>query len=426
MANLTYNSKIFTNVNKWDDNPTYFGILVSGKLNQLNGQDYPILDAIDIDWDGAYVKNFNTYINTTEDLINLLDKAGSTISYINENYINEGDLYEMLSSIDISYTLSYQNAADIRDIIIELDKQYNILNTLSYSLVYKSRYIQVDYNDLMNNFNNITSDLFIYNSYNESFVKIDKNDVITKYGNDVDYYRYIVRDATSFEVDINKLKETVGKEVKDAYNNITYTGLIKEIKDIEKDVLRIDPIANTAYYYGYVSYQKVNDFESYIFRSYYNSYNNTELIGKHTTYNQYVKFNPEKYTKEELKNKILYIWNDNINEYEAVLYSEFYTGQYYEFFNKIDGYGIEKEIEDLDKKIDTGLNSIFDIRTQSLDPSYISINLEKDYINKTNTIVVDLNETLVNKTTGYISNGVVTSYSLLNAFSYTFDWNILN
>ena len=88
MAKLTYNNEIFTNVDKWSWDGTSYdfkGILLSSKLNQKNRQDYKLLDAIDIDWDGAWVKSLNTYINNTEDLINILDSLNknSNIDFIN-------------------------------------------------------------------------------------------------------------------------------------------------------------------------------------------------------------------------------------------------------------------------------------------------------------------------------------------------------
>ena len=75
---MSYNKEIFTNVNKYTEfngKITYNGILVASKLNQKNGQEYALIDSIDIDWNNAWVSSFgdSTYLNTTEDLINLLN-----------------------------------------------------------------------------------------------------------------------------------------------------------------------------------------------------------------------------------------------------------------------------------------------------------------------------------------------------------------
>ena len=74
-----YNSSIFTNVNKYVDNGkgkvSYTGILIASKLNQKNGQEYKLLDAIDIDWNGAWIDSMDgTYLYTTEDLIDVLNR----------------------------------------------------------------------------------------------------------------------------------------------------------------------------------------------------------------------------------------------------------------------------------------------------------------------------------------------------------------
>lgn len=73
-----YNSNIFTNVNKYVDDGkgkvTYTGILIASKLNQKNGCDYPLLDAIDIDWNGAWIESMGSYLYTTENLIEILDR----------------------------------------------------------------------------------------------------------------------------------------------------------------------------------------------------------------------------------------------------------------------------------------------------------------------------------------------------------------
>lgn len=77
-----YSTNIFTNVNKYVNDGkgkvTYTGILIASKLNQKNGCDYPLLDAVDIDWDGAWIESMETYLYTTENLIAVLDKLNRT------------------------------------------------------------------------------------------------------------------------------------------------------------------------------------------------------------------------------------------------------------------------------------------------------------------------------------------------------------
>ena len=156
MSKFSYNSNIFTNINKSDNNGNPLGILVSGKFNQLNDRWYPILDAIDIDWDGAFVENLNTYINTTEELIlalNLLGYQSNSISYSLANdyltlsyysYLNDKNREEMVDLITYlsSYSISY-----IEDVVMsDLLHKYDVLSEISEFVIDRSRYIEIDYN----------------------------------------------------------------------------------------------------------------------------------------------------------------------------------------------------------------------------------------------------------------------------------------
>lgn len=105
MAQLIYNKKRFTQVDKWDSlAESYRGILLSSKLNQKNGQDYKLLDAIDIDWNGTWFKPTASYISTTEELIDAIETLDKSyeISYISnqldevvDTYVTQGQLREI-------------------------------------------------------------------------------------------------------------------------------------------------------------------------------------------------------------------------------------------------------------------------------------------------------------------------------------------
>ena len=89
MSKLSYSSR-FTNVNKYDETGSYTGIQIASKLNQKNGQDYKLLDAIDIDWNGAWLAVAGSYINNTEELLDAIDKIGelSDFTWINNTLNN--------------------------------------------------------------------------------------------------------------------------------------------------------------------------------------------------------------------------------------------------------------------------------------------------------------------------------------------------
>jgi outer membrane murein-binding lipoprotein Lpp len=120
MAQLNYNGSIFGNVNKvsFDGNEySYNGILVASKLNQKNGQGYKLLDAIDIDWNKAWVSSLDTYLNTTEDLINALNdlNANSGVAELNKelqqvwNQINEITASYITHTVLGDILTTYQN-----------------------------------------------------------------------------------------------------------------------------------------------------------------------------------------------------------------------------------------------------------------------------------------------------------------------------
>lgn len=105
MASLTYNSSIFTNVKKWSqdgDSISYNGILIASKLNQKNGQDYRLLDAIDIDWNGAWVRTLNTYLHNTDDLIHALNAVNNN-SGIQEINNELKEIWKQIDEISGSY-----------------------------------------------------------------------------------------------------------------------------------------------------------------------------------------------------------------------------------------------------------------------------------------------------------------------------------
>jgi hypothetical protein len=160
MAELNYNKNLFTNVNKWkintDGSYSYTGILVASKLNQKNGQDYKLIDAIDIDWNGTWISSLKTYVHTTSDLIyvlnalnkneniNALDskiaKIWEQINEITSTYITYTSLYDILSS-------GYQKKL-VPGEFISIDENSNVITTYdlaSYSYLIENYTSLVDH-----------------------------------------------------------------------------------------------------------------------------------------------------------------------------------------------------------------------------------------------------------------------------------------
>ena len=179
MAKLTYNNEIFTNVDKWSWDGTSYdfkGILLSSKLNQKNRQDYKLLDAIDIDWDGAWVKSLNTYINNTEDLIKILDSLNknSNIDFINneleriwEKILNIDSNYVTYSWLDNSFQKYQYKLIAGKNVSIDTNNIVSVYDLVTYSYANK-------YYTSLESFNNLVNRID-----NDYYTKEDTNNVIS-------------------------------------------------------------------------------------------------------------------------------------------------------------------------------------------------------------------------------------------------------
>jgi len=178
MAKYQDQNILFTNV-------TYPSFLTSGRIskgryttdgnNNITQTTGPLLNAIDIDWNGAYLSSANTYINTTGELISQINIIYESLNNLSNNlsgYLQSSDItLEFLNSIlgetyanksienrvtELSNALS--NKADLSDIptsIYQLDNADNFatiawvnnqLRTYSRSAydVYKERQISLN------------------------------------------------------------------------------------------------------------------------------------------------------------------------------------------------------------------------------------------------------------------------------------------
>ena len=152
MAELSYNRQIFTSVSKWDANFTYTGIQINDKLNQRNGQNYKLLDAIDIDWNGMWVAFANAYIYNTEELLSILTyidqtdrftKINKRVAEIEENYVDYNTLLNMVSQLQSIFSGGDHIAISDDGIIstyglVSLD--YIAENYTTYSYLYEYSY----------------------------------------------------------------------------------------------------------------------------------------------------------------------------------------------------------------------------------------------------------------------------------------------
>ena len=95
-------------------------------------------------------------------------------------------------------------------------------------------------------------------------------------------------------------------------------------------------------------------------------------------------------------------------------------GKYYVYYPKIDGAGIEKELEDIKDKISNST-----IEANNLDPENVIFNIYNDGLNNKKIINLGINKSELDKETGDITYGIVTTETLIDSFSYVYEWKIL-
>ena len=180
MAELQYNKNIFPNVNKISFDGTtysYNGILIASKLNQKNGQGYKLLDAIDIDWNSAWISSLNTYLNSTEDLVQALNdlNANSGVDELNKDLERVWNQINEITASYITHTIlgeilsSYQNTIIAGENIILRDNILTTYNIPTYSFLEENylsqyRFILYFFKSVSLYANSIVSILFVWNS----------------------------------------------------------------------------------------------------------------------------------------------------------------------------------------------------------------------------------------------------------------------
>jgi len=434
MADLKYNHNIFTNVHKWDSEYTYLGIQVSGKLNQYNGQDYPIIDAIDIDWDGAYVSKLNSYVYTTEDLINLFNKLGeyniNNDINLSTNYYNKTEFGEIFDDYkNVIENNFYQMTVDMEETILQnILNRYEFLNSITDILIDKTRYLEIPYENIVVNghLTNYAQDrtFFTFDDHTSLYSEITDKQYIIDHPDET-YYIFIVSDIIKLNDDVEDIYSIIGSKYYDNTNNsYSYTGFYQRFNVIETDLSYLTEYLNNntevtieAYNYAYNSYILSNE--------------NKTKIGYHTRYNVYEKVenvtSPEfiNYLSSHANNIFIKDPNDN-SRYISIRYTGNPNYEYYILHEKILGTGIEKEIEDINTAIGDNSYLLYHLQTESK-TSYIKLNITpSNDFNRTidRTIVLDISNSYVYDT-GEITNGLVNHNTMIDGVSYLLGWKIL-
>ena len=435
MASLSYNYNIFTNVHKWDEEYTYLGIQVSGKLNQYNGQDYPILDAIDIDWDGAYIGSLNTYVNTTEELIRVFNKLGQTdINIANNlanNYYTKSEFDETFANYQEFMSNEFEEMTYVltENVLQNMLSRYEVLAAISSVLIDQTRYLEIPYENLVKDYEltnyALSRQIFTKDEQTGIFSEVEDKYYIVRNPQEK-YYIFIMSDIIILNDKVEDIYNIIGEEIyNESLDTYTYTGFRERFHNIESD------ISYLTYYLDNNTGTTIEAY-NYAYSSYLLSNENKNKIGYHTQYNVYEKIedrNSEKfqqYLQHNNNNVFIKDPNDE-SKYISIRYTGNPNYEYYILHEKILGTGIEKEIEDINVQIEDNSYLLYHLHTES-NSTYVSLNIKpEDTINRTidRTITIDLVNSYVNDNTGEITYGVANQNTIIDSVSYLFGWEIL-
>ena len=278
MGRLSYNTERFTKVNKYDvANDAYNGILVAAKINQKNGQDYKLLDVIDVDFDGTWFAPTQSYINNADEFfaaIESLDKSsklayidkqifditstymtksefegiignyqgaleyGDHIAIVNDNVliaydvISNSQLYEFstayvsysyLSSTTYTKDETYLLVADkINELIGGADTAFDTIQEIAYWIIQQTNYVEIPYSEIDTESG---TTYYIYNEVTGKYEEVDAEYIESH--PDEQYYK-----VASLLEEINKINDKIGYVDYSPGVGYTYTGILSDIHEL--------------------------------------------------------------------------------------------------------------------------------------------------------------------------------------------------
>lgn len=433
---LTYNTNIFTQVSKWDKDGNPYGILVSGKLNQYNKQGYPILDAIDIDWNGAYIKNLNCYLYTTEDLINAFNLTYSNFSnYTTYSYFGQtvGLIDERITYINNKFSKQVDDTYRYMETVNEYLRSLNLsIDYVRYLTLDNISFFNVKYEEIVDEEKHKLKfkdkQYYLYDEDSYEYYPVSEYYVINNPRSN--YYMNAVTNILANMENIENINDFIGESIYDEDNDTyTYTGLIEKLHNYDKDFEDIHEQLTYTSKKAISAYELASSAYSYIDNLSHQVILNRDNIGVHTSYNIYIPIS--QLSKNELDNYLALndnkIYYDDNGEYKITSYNQYYNGEYYAHYNKKIGSGIEREIELLDDKIYDNSYLLYKLHTQNKSIDYSSFNIKPINPGDQERIIeFELNISNVNSNSGDASKGLITNNGLTNSFTYMFSWEILN
>lgn len=475
MAKLTYNER-FTNVQKYTDDGSYTGIQIVSKLNQKNGQDYKLIDSIDIDWNGAFMKITGTYINHTYELLDAIDNMVDLdeLSWVKDHvdylidevdtilttYVTKEELNEILKGYEKPLTAGSYITIDSNNII----SAYGFLNPDEASYIYATNERVDNLQDELHT-NYFTKDTVylvseqianqtvegrVIKNADPNFNDLEKisNWILSQPGD-------ITGNIDEFRERLNRLDETVGYVIYyPEYDAYSYTGLILDINNLE---VRTDSLstqvssirnevnqlhtktfeayntANIAYDYATSAYEYT---VSYAMVAYNMAYTATEKIGVPYQDAYFVELTDEDITllnEDPNAIKVYAIRPDNLSGIPLPdVYNPGSTIQYYKLIEGHDATGFYKALIDMDATVNAAKesadNALFRLHANNVGSSYAYIKLTPSDNDGSNVrfITFTLNEADIKDTDGEIINeGIITTNSLSDALSYVLTFDVI-
>lgn len=475
MAKLTYNER-FTNVQKYTDDGSYIGIQIVSKLNQKNGQDYKLIDAIDIDWNGAFMKITGSYINHTYELLDAIDNmvdldelawVKDQVDYLIDEvdtilttYVTKEELNEILKGYEKPLTAGAYVAIDSENVI----SAYGFLNPDEAAYLYATneRVDEVE-NELHTNY--FTKDTVYVVADNIASQRI-QSDVIKnadKNYNDLEKISNwilaqpgdITGNIDEFRERLDRLDDVVGYAIYDPdYDTYTYSGLIFDVNSLE---VRTDEIsrqvstirgevdelhvktfeayntANKAYDYASTAYEYT---VTYAMVAYDMAYTATETIGKPYKESYFVELTEEDIAllnEDPNAMQVYAIRPDNLSGIPLPdVYSPTSTIQYYKLIDEQEATGFYKALIDMESDVaaakQSADNALFRLHARNEGSSYAYIKLTPADNDGSNVRFINftLNEADIDSYTGEILEaGIITTYSLSNALSYALTFDVI-
>ena len=201
------------------------------------------------------------------------------------------------------------------------------------------------------------------------------------------------------------------------------------VYDIQQKVNISYNLSDVAYSYAYFAYSFLKADSSYT--AYVMAYQATLTIGDAGYESYFTKLTEEQIAILNENPDAIEVYSIKTDNYSGIPLPDVYNKdsglEYYTYTADKPASGFTKELINLHNVAynasDVAYNALYNLRTRVDGTSYITLELNPEINDHTGvrTLVLELDEAEINELTGEIGkDGVITTYSLYNAFSYIF------